>query len=151
MDTTASVEIDCPIERVFEITNGDVTEWSITVVKEEILHETKEGVETTFRITTEERGKQMEFDGVVTCHEPPTASGIDMVGQFFDITADYTFEDLGGGSTRVTQHSSVHPKGFFKVIFFFVGWLAKKSSCDALDKELNSLKQLCEQRHQEQA
>lgn len=150
MESTGSVEIDCPIEEVFEYTNNNVAEWSIVVVEEETINETPEGVGTTFRVVTEDRGKRMEFDGVVTLHEPPTASSVEMVGQFFDIMADYTFEDLGG-RTRVTQISTVRGKGLFKVVFFLTGWLMKKSSCDALEKELNQLKRLCEERHQAQA
>jgi hypothetical protein len=150
MESAFSVEIDCPIEEVFEYTNNNVAEWSIVVVEEEVINETAEGVGTTFRVVTEDRGKRMEFAGVVTRHEPPTANSIEMVGQFFDIAAAYTFEDLGG-RTRVSQTSSVQGKGFFKVVFFLTGWLMKKSSCDALEKELNQLKRLCEERHQAQA
>lgn len=150
MESSSSVEIECPIEEVFDYTNNNVAEWSIVVVEEEIIHETREGVGTTFRVVTEDRGKRMDFDGVVTHFEPPTASSIEMVGQFFDITADYLFEDLGG-RTRVTQISNVRGKGFFKVVFALFGWMMKKSSCDALEKELSQLKRLCEERHQAQA
>jgi len=38
----------------------------------------------------------MEFDGVVTRHEPPTAHTVVMKGKQFDIEAEYSFEDLGG-------------------------------------------------------
>jgi uncharacterized protein YndB with AHSA1/START domain len=143
MRTQGSVTIDRPIDEVFRLTNDDVSKWSIIVVENEELETTPEGVGSTFRIVTEERGQRMEFDGVVTEYDPPRASAIHMTGKMFDIAAEYTFEDLGG-STRVTQISSVHGKGLAKVMFLCFGWMMRKSSCRALEEELNSLKLFCE-------
>jgi len=140
-----SVEIGRPITEVFDYTIHNVAEWSIIVVKDEVIDEKLEGVGTTFRVTTEEKGRRMDFDGLVTRHEPPTAHAVFMRGKQFDIEAEYLFEDLGGG-TRVTQRSKVHGKGFVKVIFFLFGWLMKKSSSNALEKELLNLKRLIEAR-----
>jgi len=145
MQTTMSVEIDRPINDVFDYTIHNVAEWSIIVVKDEVIDEKPEGVGTTFRVTTEEKGRRMEFDGLVTRHEPPTVHAVLMKGKQFDIEAEYMFEDRGGG-TRVTQRSSVHGKGFVKVIFFLFGWLMKKSSSSALENELHNLKRLMEAR-----
>ena len=143
MESKLSIEIDRPIAQVFELTNKDVTAWSITCVEDEILNETPEVVGTTFRIVTEDRGKRMEFQGVVTKHNPPTESAVQMTGEHFDIEAHYLFEDLGD-RTRVTQHSHAHGKGFLKVFFFLFGWAMKKSSCKAQEAELASLKAYCE-------
>ena len=87
----------------------------------------------------------MEFEGLVTRHESPTAHAVLMKGNQFDVEAEYLFEDLGG-RTRVTQRSTVHGKGFVKVIFFLFGWLMKKSSSNALENELLNLKRLTEAR-----
>ena len=144
MKQQASVEIDRPIDEVFEYTNNHVAEWSITVVEDEVIEEKPEGVGTTFRCVTEDHGKKMEFQGIVTRHEPPNASAIHLTGQHFDIEAEYLFEDLGG-RTRVTQRSAVSPKGFFTVLFFLFGWMMKKSACKAQENELNSLKRLLEE------
>ena len=86
----------------------------------------------------------MEFAGTITKHDPPGAHSIEMIGQAFDIVADYTFENLGDGRTQVTQVSEVTGKGLTRVMLFLMGGMAKKHSCDALDKELQSLKALCE-------
>lgn len=139
-----SVEIDRPIDEVFRLTNDRVAEWSIVVVENEVLDEKPEGVGTTFRTVTEDHGKKMEFQGIVTRHDPPHASSIKMTGDVFDIEVDYKFEDLSGG-TRVTQISNVTGKGFFKVFMFLFGWMMNKSSCKALENELDSLKRFCEQ------
>ncbi len=145
MQTTMSVEIDRPIKEVFDYTIHNVAEWSIVVVKDEVLDEKPEGVGTTFRATTEEKGRRMEFDGLVTRHEPPTIHAVLMKGKQFDVEAEYLFEDLGYG-TRVTQRSKVHGKGLVKMIFFLFGWLMKKSSISAMENELHNLKRLIEAR-----
>ncbi|NQU50585.1 MAG: SRPBCC family protein [Planctomycetes bacterium] len=143
MENISSIEIDRPIEQVFEFTLDHTPEWSLVVVENEVLTETPDGVGSTFRVLTEDRGRKMEFQGVVTYHQPPTASSVNMVGKQFDIFAEYTFEDLGG-RTRVCQRSVVTPKGFMKLVFMLLGWMMKKSSCDAAEKELANLKALLE-------
>jgi hypothetical protein len=92
----------------------------------------------------------MEFDGVVTHHEPPKSQTVELKGKQFDIIAEYTFEDLGG-RTRVTQRSTVNGKGLIKVMFILFGWLMKKSSGDAVQKELSNLKRLLESRESQPA
>ena len=143
MKSQMSVEIDAPIQHVFDCTIHRVTEWSGIVVEDEVLNETPEGVGTTFRVVTEDCGKRMTFEGVVTRQEPPTLHAFEMRGKAFDIIAEYKFEDLGG-RTRVTQWSKVQGKGVLKVVFFLFGWLMAKSGCDALEKELSRLKRLAE-------
>ena len=146
MQTEKSVEIDRPIDEVFEYTTNNVAEWSIVVLESEVIEEKPEGVGTRFRIVTEERGKRMEFDGVVTLHQPPVAQAVYMKGSHFDIEGEYRFEDLGGGRTRLTQRSTVNGKGFGKVILALCGWMMNKSSCNALEKELVNLKRILEAR-----
>jgi hypothetical protein len=145
MRTETTVEIDRPVEDVFDYTTGHVAEWSKTVVEEEILDEKPNGVGTTFRIVTEERGRRMEFEGLVTRHEPPRFSAVLLVGPSFDIEAEYSFEDLSG-RTRVTQRSSVTGKGFFRAVLFCIGWLMKGSGRRAQEAELLNLKRLLEAR-----
>lgn len=142
MTTEGSVEIDRPIDKVFDYTTNNVAEWSITVVEDIPLETMPDGgVGSTFRCVTEDRGHRMEFQGTVTRFEPPTVSAVNLVGKQFDIDALYLFEDLSG-RTRVTQVSVVRPKGLMmKLMFAVIGPFMKKSSCDAVSKELQSLKQ----------
>ena len=142
MHSVASIEIDRPIDVVFAYTNDKVAEWSLTVVEDEVI-EDKNGAGTTFRCVTEEKGRRMEFQGVITLWEPPTKSAIRLTGKSFDIEAEYRFEDLHG-RTRVTQESTVSGKGFVKLVFLLFGWLMNKQACDAVSKELESLKQKLE-------
>jgi hypothetical protein len=145
MKTESSVEINRPINEVFDFTTNHVAEWSIIVVECETLEEKPEGMGTTFRIVTEESGRRMEFEGVTTRHEPPNFSAVHMTGKCFDLDVEYQFEDLSG-RTRLTQRSAVKGKGFFNVMFFLCGWAMRKSSCKAQENELNNLKRLLESR-----
>lgn len=144
MQSTGSIEIDRSIDEVFRLTTEHVAEWSIIVVEDELIEEKPEGVGTTFRTVTEDHGKRMEFQGVVTRHDPPRAQAIQLTGQMFDIETEYAFEDLSG-RTRVTQRANVTGKGFFKLVMLLTGWLMNKSHCKATENELDSLKRFCEE------
>lgn len=144
MFNEATLEIDAPIEKVFEVATNRVVDWSEIVVENEVLEETGDGVGTTFRVVTEERGNRMEFAGKVLKHDPPTANSVEMIGKHFDIFVDTTFVDLGG-RTRMTHISNVRGKGFVRLMFTLFGWMMRKSSCDAQNKELENLKALAEQ------
>ena len=143
MTMTASVIIERPIEKVFELTNDHVTEWSNIVEEEHMLEVTPKGAGSTFRTVTSEHGRRMTFEGVVTTYTPPTASGIEMEGDAFSLTADYDFEEVPSG-TRVTQRSTVRGKGIFKIILPVVGLFMRKSNCKELQNELDRLKAFCE-------
>lgn len=146
MNTKGSVEIDRPIEHVFHLTNKNVTDWSTIVLEEHIINETEDVIGTTMRTVTEDHGRRMEFEGIVTEYDCPHATSIELTGESFDLKVDYTFDDLDG-RTRVTQHSFVSPKGWMmKIMFFVMGWLMKSANCKALNKELQSLKSFCESR-----
>ena len=99
---------------------------------------------STFRVVTEEHGKQMEFQGVVTVYDAPHRHHVEMTGKSFDIDSEFTFAELSPNRTLATQSADVTGKGFFKIILFCTGWLMKKSQCDASNKELESLKAFCE-------
>lgn len=150
MQNEVSVVIDRPIEEVFDYTHNHVAEWSLTVVEDEVLEEKPEGVGMTFRVVTEDHGRRMEFEGVVTRHEPPRFSSVTLNGKSFDIETEYSFEDLSG-RTRVTQRATVNAKGFFRVLLFFLGTFMKRSSCNALESELVNLKRQLESRESRSA
>ncbi len=143
MEAQLSVEIDRPIEQVFDYTLNNVTEWSKTCVEEEIIEETPGHIGTTFRMVTEDRGKRMNFDGIVTQYERPYSSTSVMTGKQFDIGVNYSFKDLSG-RTRVTLRSVVKGKGAFRILLFCLGWAARSANCKAQEIELLSLKEKCE-------
>lgn len=92
---------------------------------------------------TSEHARKMRFEGVVTRYEPPTASGIQMEGDAFRLTADYTFEQVDQ-ITSVTQTSTVNGKGIFRILIPATGLLMRKSNYQALQDALNRLKMYCE-------
>ena len=143
MRNEISIEIDRPIDEVFRLTNDHLPEWSLIVVADDVIEQTPEGVGTTFRTVTEDHGKRMEFQGVITRHEPPFVNAVRLTGTMFDIETEFTFEDLSG-RTRVTQTADVTGKGFFKLFMFLFGWMMHKSHCKASEDELESLKRFCE-------
>ena len=139
--TEASIEIDRPIDRVFDYTTNHVAEWSDTVVEEEPIDTMPDGgVGSTFRCVTANNGQQMEMQGTVTQYEPPVKSAVHLESGVFDIHALYLFEDLGR-RTRVTQVSVVTARGFlFRLMFRLMGVFVRKSGCQAALKELQNLK-----------
>lgn len=144
MQTQASVEIDAPIDLVFQLTNDDVSKWSIVVTEDETLEEVPGVVGTRFRSHTNNNGHEMDFEGIVTKYDPPTHSAVEMTGSHFDMDVGYFFEDLGQ-KTRVTQVSVVTPKGFLmSIVFKLFSAAMNKQSCNAAQKELDSLKSYCE-------
>ena len=44
----------------------------------------------------------------------------------------------------MTQESTVSGKGFVRLMFVLFGWLMKKQGCDAVQNELESLKEKLE-------
>ncbi|MBL68817.1 MAG: hypothetical protein CMO74_10285 [Verrucomicrobiales bacterium] len=117
METSGSIEIDRPIEAVFDYTLNNVSEWSLTVVEDRVTSDGPVGVGTTFETVTDDHGRRMDFAGKVTRHEVPTLHSIDLIGKMFDLIVDYKFESIPNG-TRLTQTSVVKPKGIMKAVFF---------------------------------
>lgn len=145
MQNEASVVIERPIQKVFELANKDVAEWSSIVVEDVPLEGDGTHVGDTFRVVTEEKGRRMEFQGVVTRFDAPVSSAIEMRGKMFDLFVEYEFEDLGG-RTRLTQRSRAKGHGVMGLFLTLFGWMMKKSSCDAAQQELGRLKAYVEER-----
>lgn len=143
MKSERSVVIDRRIEDVFRFALEDVLHWSNFVVQREWIDENAKGVGTRFRSVTEDRGRRMEYRGVITAFEPPYTLALRLNSQAFDVEAAYAFENLGY-RTKVTQFSKVTGKGLAQPIFILLGWMLGQAFRDAQDKELRSLKQYCE-------
>jgi len=139
-----SVEIDRAIAEVFDFAINNSVKWVEIVVEDEVIEDKGNGgVGTTFHVVTMEKGRRMEFDGVVTRHEPPNVSAVLLKGKYFDLDLEYRFEDLSG-RTRVTQVSSAKGKGFTKVMLFLLGWMMKSAGRKSLEKDFATLKRLLE-------
>ena len=143
MRSVAMIEIDCPIDDVFCLTCDHLTDWSIIVVEDKVIDPKPDGVGTTFRTVSEDRGRRMEFRGVVTKYEPPCLTTIQLTGRSFDIQTEYHFEEFNG-RTRITQTTDVKGKVLFKLFMAVFGWMMNKSHCKASENELESLRRFCE-------
>lgn len=147
MHRSNQTEIDRPIDEVFRVISEEMKEWSLVVVDEESLDgETgPEGpqVGSRFRTLTEENGKTMVFEGVVTKYDPPTVQAAQLTGDLFDIESEFRLHSLGD-RTGVTHESKVHGKGWFRVFLMLFGWLFSRMNCKAGEDELASLKRYCE-------
>lgn len=143
MKTQLHIDIDHPLGEVFQRTVHDVTKWSITCVEHEMLKETAEGVGAKFRLVTDDNGRRMEFMGTVTEHVPSSRSRIYLENKAMDLDVLYTFHETMTG-TRVTQMSHAQGKGLFRIMLPLMGWMMKKSTCEAQRRELDSLKAYCD-------
>ena len=144
MENVASIEINCPIDKVYQLATEKMPEWSLVVMDDQVIEEKPGGVGSTFRTITEDHGRRMEFDGVVTKCSPPCLHAVEMKGRVFDIESEFVFERISPVMTKVTQRAKVKGKGLFGVVMFLTGWLMKKSQCEASENELKSLKRYCE-------
>ena len=155
MRTEGGIEINGPIDRVFELTIYDMAEWSGVVIEDKVVEEVDGMVGTKFRTVTKTPNttKTMVFNGEVTHHAPPHLHAALMEGDQFSLDVVYKFEEVNE-NTLVTQTSVVEGKGMMKLLFRVMGWLSKtpmasnidKAQCDALQQELNRLKHYCEKK-----
>jgi hypothetical protein len=147
MQIHVSVEIDRPIEEVFQYTTQHVPEWNSTVVEHQIIEDVSRGdVGTLFRSVMVDKGRRLDFRGTVIDHDPPRHTLLHLSGQYFDMVIDYRFEDLRD-RTRVTQDTEVLGKGFNKFVLAAIGWLLQDSAARPIQLELDHLKRRLESRN----
>jgi hypothetical protein len=155
MEDEVSVEINRPINVVFEGTRKGIA--SLTVTK--YIEGRPEGVGSTFHCVftvpmfcgvklPRFRHGPLDFWGVVTRYEPSKLMAVHLTGYAYDVDAEFRLDDLGG-KTRLTQRRSVTPKFFFLAYFlkafcFLFGRMSGKLRCMAMKSQLNKLKRLLE-------
>lgn len=145
MKNDQSIEIERPIQDVFILANDHLAAWSSIVVEDEVVQVADDGgVGTRFRAVTEDRGHRMEFEGEVVEYAPPVRSAVHLRGPAFDLNVAYDLEELPDGRTRLTQISSSHGKGVWKVLLLILTPLMRKSARAATRKELEQLRAYCE-------
>lgn len=150
MNTEGSIEIDRPIELVFQWTVDNVADWSEVVLEDELIEEHPDVVGSRFRTVTGTGSQgRLVFEGVITQFEPPFLHAIHMTSKTFDLDVNYEFEQLSANRTRVTQRSTVSFRGILRLIFKFIGGLASRASHEACMKELRRLKAFCERQEME--
>jgi carbon monoxide dehydrogenase subunit G len=111
-----SVEIERPIEEVFEFANDPAKDvlWQTTLVESEQL--TEGPLQIGSRVREERRflGVKLETTWEVTEYEPPTRSAIKAISGPVPFNGGYALEPLGR-ATRLTVNGDIDAHGFFKL------------------------------------
>ncbi len=149
MHVEESVEINRPLEEVFNyVANREnLPEWSTLV--QEVQKETQGALEEGARFTTVAKflGRRFETPYEVVVHDPPRRHTDRSRGGPFEQEYTHIFEEAAGGGTRLTQVSDAEPGGFFKL----AGPLLERAGRRQFRADLENLKDIQEAQGGEEA
>ena len=131
-----SIEIDAPAEHVYAtITDFDtVAEWQSACVAANVEERDADGRPVVVELKLDMKIRQPRYRNRYR-HNPPSSLEFEMIdGDLKSVQGGYTFEDLGGGRTRVTYENAVDPG------FFVPGPVRKKIAESAVKDLLSQLK-----------
>ncbi|HVS00154.1 MAG TPA: SRPBCC family protein, partial [Thermoanaerobaculia bacterium] len=115
MRFTYAIEIDAPVEEVFELveTPEKMELWIDGLEVNEFPpgYDRTNPVGTRFQQGIRESGRLGRFEGVVTAYEKLRRFGIRLMGRRFTADVDYSFTPLPG-KTRVDYASAIHFQSF---------------------------------------
>jgi len=136
-----SVEINCPVEKVFAYTTdaGKWNQWQSIILEAEQTSPGSVNVGTTFRGTTRLMGRTMKWTARATEFEPPERYGKDIISGSVLIEQHNTYRPTTQGS-RFTIVYDMKVGGLFKVM----SPLLVHSMRTELKKSLANLKQILE-------
>jgi uncharacterized protein YndB with AHSA1/START domain len=142
-----SVVIERPPDEVFAYVTEpqNIPEWVevIREVRKETEGPPREGEHFTVAIDIGFLGRRWEPSFEVTAYEPPRRySDRRNLGGPFQDEHTYTFEEAGGGGTRLSLAMEAHPGSFFRII----EPLLEKAIQRQVRKELGTLKDVLEAR-----
>ncbi len=142
MRVEESVEINRPLEEVFDYAANpeNLPEWSGLV--QEVRKETQGPLEEGARFTTVAKflGRRFETPFEVSVHEPPRRHTDRSTGGPFPQEYTHIFEEVAEGRTRLTQVSEGEPGGFFRL----AGPLLEMAGRRQFRADLETLKDLLE-------
>ncbi len=142
-----SVVIERPQEEVFAYVTDPHNLPERAEVIREVRREThgppKEGERYTVALDVGFLGRRWEHSFEVSAYEPPRRySDRRNIGGPFQDEHTYTFEEAGGGGTRLSLAMEAHPGGFFRTF----GPLLEQAIQHQVRKELGTLKDKVEAR-----
>jgi uncharacterized protein YndB with AHSA1/START domain len=144
MATTYSVEMNAPIDKVFDCVEDQKKMRLWMDGLEETIYTSERDpanpVGTKFKQKIREGGRVQEYDGEVLAYEKPKHLAVRIGNKYFHAVADYRFTPTAEGTRLdyacdVTCHSRL-----FKVMMFFFGWFMRR----ILRKQMTKLKELAE-------
>ena len=146
MHNSFTIDIDAPPATVFKwIYEAERNkQWLPNLVDARLVHEEPGHIGNRFHQVYVENGRRIEMDGIVIAFEQDRHLACEIKGPF-DLSVDYRLEDLGGGRTRVTQHSTLRFRGMFmKLIGTLLGPMMRKMAAKNSESAFGKLKQLAE-------
>ncbi len=145
MKIASSIEIENTPSEVFTwLENPEkAKEWMSSVTETEILHETANRVDTTFREIVEDDDGSMEMQGRITKFKANKLIAFHLESRVNVVDVEYSLEEMGEGA-RLHYHADIQWKFPVNIVRFFIGKRIKKKIVDQLTDELDRLKLLCE-------
>ena len=126
MQVTTTTIIDRPVADVFDyMTNMDhVSDWVTEVVEVRYDGDIEEGATG---VDVRRLGRKIvEMPWLVTRHEPPSVVVFEY-SEPFRVVAEFGFESLGAGTTRLTCTSRLYPTGRWRLLAPFMRLEARKA------------------------
>ena len=123
MNSTYSIEVERPRADVFDFLTDDDNLPAVVpnLADHGVIEEQPGKIGSTFWHEYEEKGRRMRMTGVVTEYEAPRRWAVKLDGPFFGFEVAYTLEQLGPGTTRITQDSNARFKHVFKLLGLLFG------------------------------
>ena len=123
MNSTYSIEVERPRADVFDFLTDDDNLPAVVpnLADHGVIEEQPGKIGSTFWHEYEEKGRRVRMTGVVTEYEAPRRWAVKLDGPFFGLEVAYTLEQLGPGTTRITQDSNARFKHVFKLLGLLFG------------------------------
>ena len=136
-----SVEIKCPVDKVFAYTTDakSWSKWQSIIPEAEQTSQGSVGVDTTFKGTVHMMGVSMKWTAKATEYEPPWKFGKNITSVGMTIEQHNTYESLEG-YVKFTILYDIRVRGFFKLF----SPMLISSMRRELKKSLNNLKKILE-------
>ena len=144
MAITYQLQINAPIEKVFDLVDDDdkIKLWMEGL--EETIYTSPQDREnpvgTTFKQKIREGGRVTEYDGVVTAYEKPKHLGVQISNSSFAMQVDYRFTSTPTGTRLDYVAEMVDPSWFTRLMSKLFSWLTNR----ILHKHMKNLKALGE-------
>ncbi len=146
MQASASVDIERPIEQVWELASGieRMPEWTRGVSEPRMTSEGGMALGATFVSKYTHRDESFDVDYEVTEYDPPRRRQISSLDGPFPFTGTLTLEAIEGG-TRVTNAVRAGSDALItSVMFVLLRPLLRRGMRNQLQRELENLRALVE-------
>lgn len=111
IESSASAEIDAPIERCYEAAADieHIDEWQGGVEDVEVLEKDAQGRAALIEIATDAKVRVVKAKVAFTYDEPKGLKWTQKKGDLKSVDGAWDFEDLGGGRTKATYTMKADP------------------------------------------